>query len=64
MRSELEVPRSRTPVLRRVFAGVVLIVAAAIALKIVVGLVVAAFWTIVAVAVVIAILWALKTIFW
>lgn len=64
MRSELEAAPSRPPVLKRVFAGLVLIVAAALAVKIVIGLVMAVFWTVVAVAVVIAILWALKTIFW
>ena len=42
----------------------VLIIAVALAAKIVIGLVMAAFWTIVAIAVVVAILWALKTIFW
>ena len=42
----------------------VLIIAAALALKLVIGFVIAIFWTVVVVAVVIALLWALKTIFW
>ncbi len=65
MRTELEAPpQAHTPILRKAAAGVVLIVAAALAVKIVIGFVMAIFWTVVAVAVVIAILWALKTIFW
>ena len=49
---------------RKAFAGVVLVVAAALALKFVIGFVIAIFWTVLAVAVVVAIAWALKTIFW
>jgi hypothetical protein len=62
MHTQLEASRSRPPVVKRAFAGVVLIVAAALAIKIVIGFVMAIFWTIAAVAAVIAILWALKTI--
>jgi hypothetical protein len=64
MRSELEASPARPPILKRAFAGLVLIAAAALALKIVVGLVLAVFWFAVGIAVVIAVLWALKTIFW
>jgi len=64
MRTELEATHSRPPMIRRAFAGVVLIIAAALALKLVLGFVIAIFWTVVVVAVVIALLWALKTIFW
>ncbi len=64
MRTELEAPRARTPILRRVMAGLVLVVAAVLAVTIVVHVVAAIFWTVVAVAAVIAILWALKTLFW
>ena len=64
MRSELEASPPRPPILKRAFAGLVLIAAAALALKIVVGLVLAVFWFAVGIAVVIAVLWALKTIFW
>jgi hypothetical protein len=64
MQTEVEAHRARPPILRRAFAGLVLIVAAALAIKIVIGFVMAIFWTIVAVAIVIAILWALKTLVW
>jgi hypothetical protein len=64
MHTEVEATHARPPILRRVFAGLVLIVAVALAVKIVIGLVMAVFWVIVAVAVVVAILWALKTLVW
>ncbi len=64
MRSEVEVQPSRTPVLRKVTAGLVLVVVAALAVKLVIGLVMAVFWTVVVVAAILAVLWALKTIFW
>jgi hypothetical protein len=62
--SEIEASRTNHPVVRKAFAGLVLIVAAALALKFVIGFVIAIFWTIVAVAVVVAIAWALKTLLW
>lgn len=64
MQTQIEPHRSRPPVLRKVGAGVVLIIAAALAIKLAVGLVMAVFWTVVAVAVVVAILWAIKTLVW
>ncbi len=64
MQSQIEPSRSRPPVLRQAVAGVVLILAAALALKLAIGFVIAIFWTIVAVVVVVAILWALKTLLW
>jgi hypothetical protein len=65
MQTEVETTSSRHPsVLRKALAGVVLIVAVALILKLVIGFVVAIFWTIVAVALVIAVLWAIKTIVW
>jgi hypothetical protein len=64
MQTQVEARPARPPILRRAFAGLVLIVAAALAIKIVVGLVMAVFWTVVGIAIVIAILWALKTLFW
>jgi hypothetical protein len=51
-------------VLRKAAAGIVLIVATVIALKLVIGFVTAILWTVVTVAVVVAILWALKTLVW
>ena len=65
MQTEVEAARPRhTPVLRKALAGVVLIVAVALALKLVIGFVVAIFWTIVAIALAVAILWAIKTLVW
>jgi hypothetical protein len=64
MQQEVEVPRHHTPILRRVFAGAVLVIAVALALKFVIGFIFAIFWGVFAVAIVIAILWALKTLFW
>ena len=60
----VESGRSHTPVLRKAVAGVVLILVAALAVKLVVGFVMAIFWTIVVVAAVVAVLWALKTLIW
>lgn len=62
--SELEARPRYHPVVRKGFAGLVLIIAAALALKFVIGFVIAIFWTILAVAVVVAIAWALKTLLW
>ncbi len=42
----------------------VLVVAAALAIKIIIGFVAAIFWTVVVIAIVVAILWALKTLVW
>jgi hypothetical protein len=65
MRSDLEATQpSRPPVLRRAFAGLVLIVVAALAVKVVIGLVMSVFWIVIGLAAVIAVLWALKTIAW
>ncbi len=64
MTTEMEARSSHTPILRRALAGVVLILVAALAVKLLVGLVMAIFWTIVAVAAVVAVLWALKTLIW
>jgi hypothetical protein len=61
---ELEAQPHHTPVLRKAMAGVVLIVAVALALKLVIGFVVWLFGLVVIVAVVGAILWALKTLIW
>jgi hypothetical protein len=64
MQTELEARPARHPVVRKAIAGVVLIVAVALALKLVIGFVIAIFWTVAAIAIVIAILWALKTLVW
>jgi hypothetical protein len=62
MPRELEAQGPRTPVLRRVTAGLVLVAAAALVIHFAVGLVVAVFWTAVVLVAIVAVLWALKTI--
>ena len=42
----------------------VLVVAVALALKLVIGFVVAIFWTVAIIAIVLAVLWAVKTLVW
>ena len=65
MQTEVEATKAHHPsVLRKALAGVVLIVAVALVLKLVIGFVIAIFWTVVAVALVVAILWAIKTLVW
>lgn len=65
MDTQVEAHRSRSPsVVKKAAAGLVLIVAAALAIKIVIGFVMAIFWTVVVVAIVVAILWAVKTLVW
>jgi hypothetical protein len=62
MQSQVERTRARPPVVKKAVAGVVLIVAAALVIKIAIGFVMAIFWTVVVIAAIIAVLWALKTI--
>jgi hypothetical protein len=64
MQTEVEARPHHVPVLRKAFAGVVLIIAAALAIKIVIGFVMAIFWTIVVIAAVVGVIWALKTLVW
>jgi hypothetical protein len=64
MQTEMETHRGRPPVVRKAAAGLVLIVVAALAVKIVIGFVMAIFWTVVVIAVVAAVLWAVKTLVW
>jgi hypothetical protein len=64
MKNELEARQDQTPILKKVGAGAVLIVAAALAIWIVVGVIKAIFWTVVGVAIVVAVLWAVKTLVW
>jgi hypothetical protein len=61
---EVEARPHRTPILRKAVAGLVLVVVAALAIKLVIGFVMAIFWTIVVIAAVLAVLWALKTLVW
>jgi hypothetical protein len=64
MQTEIERSRARPPILKKAFAGLVLIAAAVLAIHLLIGLVMAVFWIVVVVAVAIAVLWALKTILW
>lgn len=65
MSNELETQPNRSPsVARKALAGVVLVVVAALAVKVVIGIITSVFWIIVGVAAVVAVLWALKTIVW
>ncbi|MFZ0090064.1 MAG: hypothetical protein WAL63_11180 [Solirubrobacteraceae bacterium] len=62
MQSQVERSRSRPPVLRRVGAGLVLLVAAALVIHFALGLIMTVFWIVVVVAAIAAVVWALKTI--
>jgi hypothetical protein len=64
MQTQVEAHRGRPPVVRKAAAGLVLIVAAALILKFVIGFVIAIFWTVVVIALVLAVLWAVKTLVW
>ncbi|HWF23976.1 MAG TPA: hypothetical protein VG275_00905 [Solirubrobacteraceae bacterium] len=64
MQTEVEARPHHTPIVRKAFAGVVLVVAVALALKLVIGFVIAIFWTVAIIAIVLAVLWALKTLVW
>ncbi len=62
--AEMNIESERPSFLRRVLALVVLVAAVALALKVIIGFVMAIFWIVVAVVVVGAVLWALKTLVW
>jgi hypothetical protein len=64
MRSDLEASRTRTPIVRKAAAGLVLVVAAALAIWVVIGIIKTILFVAVGLAVVVAVLWALKTIVW
>lgn len=65
MSNELETQPNRSPsVARKALAGVVLVVVAALAVKVIIGIIASVFWIIIGVAAVVAVLWALKTIVW
>ena len=63
MKTEVEPTRARHPVVKRAFAGLILVAVAALAIHFIIGLVVAVFWIAVVVAAVIGVLWAVKTLF-
>jgi hypothetical protein len=64
MSTEIEGQKRHVPVLRKAAAGIVLVVAVAIVLKLALGFVIWIFELVVVVAVVAGILWALKTLVW
>jgi hypothetical protein len=64
MNGEIEPTRTRTPVVKKAVAGIVLVVVAALVLKALIGFVIAIFWVAVVIAVIAAVLWALKTLVW
>jgi len=65
MSTELEGrPEHHVSIVRKAFAGAVLVIAAALILKMLIGFVIAIFWVAVVVAAVIAVVWALKQIVW
>jgi hypothetical protein len=54
----------RVSIVRKAFAGAILVIASVLILKLVIGFVIAIFWGAVVVAAVIAVIWALKQIVW
>lgn len=64
MGTDLQEQKHHTPIVRKAAAGLVLVVAALIAVKLAVGLITAVFTVLLVVAVIVAIAWALKTIIW
>jgi fatty acid desaturase len=60
--NEIEQSRSRPPILKRAAAGLVLVVVAALAFHLVIGLIMTVFWIVAIVAVIAAVVWALNTI--
>jgi uncharacterized membrane protein YccC len=62
MQTDLEAPRSRTPIVRRAAGGLILVAAAALAIHFVIGLILTVFWVVVALAAVVAVIWAIRTL--
>ncbi len=62
MKYEVEPTRSRTPILKKAAAGLILIAVAALVIHFVIGLVVAVFWIAVVVAAIVGVLWAVNTL--
>jgi uncharacterized membrane protein len=62
MQTDLEATRSRTPIVRRAAAGLILLAAAALAIHLVIGLILTVFWVVLALAAVVAVIWAIKTL--
>lgn len=64
MREDVEASRSRPPIVKKMTAGLVLVVAGALAIWLVIGVIKTIFFIVAGLAIVVAILWALKTIVW
>jgi hypothetical protein len=64
MRNELEAQHGRPPIVRKVGAGIVLLVAAAIAVDIVIHVVLSVLTFVAVIAVAVAVIWALKELVW
>lgn len=64
MQSDLEPTRSRTPILHKAAAGLILVGVAALAIWVVIGVIKTIFFVTIGVIVVVAVLWALKTLVW
>ena len=65
MSSEIEQrPEHHVSIVRKAFAGAVIVIAGVLVLKLVLGFVIAIFWGAVVVAAIIAVIWALKQIVW
>lgn len=60
--NNIEPTRSGPPLIKRVAAGMVLLVIAALALHFIVSLVFAVFWIVVVIAAIAAVIWALNTL--
>ena len=57
-------PERHPTIIRRAFAGLVVVVGALLIFHFIAGLVMAVFYVVATVAVIVAVLWALKTMFW
>ena len=62
MKSDIEATRTRTPVLRKAAAGLILVAVAALAIHFIIGLITAVFWIAVVVAAIVGVLWAVNTL--
>jgi hypothetical protein len=62
MQTDLERHRGGKPILRKAGAGLVLVLAAVIVIKVAIGLIASVFWIVVAVAAVVGVIWALSEI--
>jgi hypothetical protein len=63
MEQQLEPGRKPgTPIVKKAFAGLVLVAVAALAIHVVIGLVVTVFWIVAVVAAIAAVAWALNTL--